>query len=45
MNLQSILYVLACLLLPILWGVIINWLFDRYDSSTRQDEGINDYQI
>jgi hypothetical protein len=43
-------YVLACLVLPVAWGVGVNWLFDlwhnRNGRETRPDEPIfPDFQI
>ncbi|MCA8982834.1 MAG: hypothetical protein R3C12_01825 [Planctomycetaceae bacterium] len=41
------LYLLACLLLPIAWGVIVNWIFKRWlnASPSRNSASLNDYQI
>ena len=45
---EKILYVLACVVLPVLWGVFVNWLFTLWASepSDRDDEPVfPDYQI
>ena len=42
-------YLLACLLIPVLWGAIVNWMFDlwqRRDRDTSDEEtGFPDFQI
>lgn len=46
--LQKIAFILACLLLPVLWGVLVNWLFGMWKNrnSRNDDEPIfPDYQI
>jgi len=30
--LSRLLFVLACLIVPILWGVVVNWLFHRMET-------------
>lgn len=45
---EKILYVLACVVLPVLWGVFVNWLFTLWASrsSDSDDEPVfPDYQI
>ncbi len=42
---QQTLYVLACIGIPILWGVFVNWLFDRLEGRGRRESSVNDYQI
>lgn len=48
--LNKILMVVACLLLPILWGVIVNWVFNFWNklAARREEEEepiFPDYQI
>ena len=47
--LETILFVVACLVLPVAWGVFVNWLFDLWRDRTgqRRDEEpiFPDYQI
>ncbi len=47
--LNKILFTIACLLLPILWGVFVNWLFNfwhRRKATSHDDEPVfPDYQI
>ena len=44
---ERIWYYLACLLLPIVWGVLINWIFNRWSSRQQKagNSAIQDYQI
>lgn len=46
---QKLLYIAACLILPIVWGVLVNWLFNLWHgrrSERAEDESIfPDYQI
>lgn len=49
---ETIAFIAACLLLPIAWGVLVNWLFERWrtrsvreESENDDDWGIPDYQI
>lgn len=50
--LQKIAFILACLVLPIVWGVLVNWVFNLWQSrkaarnNGKEDEWIfPDYQI
>ncbi|GAB4138586.1 MAG: hypothetical protein Tsb009_06880 [Planctomycetaceae bacterium] len=47
--LNRILFVLACLLLPMLWGVIVNWVYnfwsERSERKADDDTIFPDYQI
>lgn len=47
--LQKTLFVVACLVLPIVWGVGVNWLFDLWQNrnahSGEDDSIFPDYQI
>ncbi len=48
--LNKLLMVAACLLLPILWGVVVNWLFNFWSSRAGRNEDdeepiFPDYQI
>ena len=46
---RNILFTAACVILPVLWGVLVNWVFDLWQSRNTeksQDEPIfPDYQI
>ncbi len=46
---RNILFTAACVILPVLWGVLVNWVFDLWQSRNAeksQDEPIfPDYQI
>ena len=46
---KKILFCAACVLLPIIWGVLVNWVFDLWhkrNSDNGNDEPIfPDYQI
>lgn len=39
----DVLYFLACLFLPIAWGVVVNWLFNRWQNCAQNR--MQDYQI
>ena len=46
--LRKILFVLLCLALPVLWGVLVNWLFNLWEQKNERppEEPIfPDYQI
>ena len=53
--LGKILFAAACLLLPIVWGVLVNWLFNLWNGRKTEtdadagpdndDWGVPDYQI
>ena len=47
--LEKVLYVAACVVLPVVWGVVVNWLFNLWRERTAEksaDEPIfPDYQI
>ncbi len=47
--LEKVLYVAACVIFPVVWGVIVNWLFNLWQERTADnstDEPIfPDYQI
>ena len=47
--LNKVLFVVACLVLPIAWGIGVNWLFDLWQkrgAGSGEDEPIfPDYQI
>lgn len=47
--LHKVLFTIACLILPIVWGVFVNWLFNFWHARSarkEQDEPIfPDYQI
>lgn len=48
--LNKLLMVAACLLLPILWGVVVNWMFNFWSSRSARNESDDepifpDYQI
>ncbi|MCA8987476.1 MAG: hypothetical protein KDA78_07540 [Planctomycetaceae bacterium] len=45
MNWSTGVYIVACLAIPIVWGVIVNWIFDRFERRRGSESGINDYQI
>jgi heme/copper-type cytochrome/quinol oxidase subunit 2 len=42
-------FVLACLILPVVWGVVVNWLFEfwrnRSEEKRDTDSIFPDYQI
>lgn len=42
MNVDQIVFVIACLLLPILWGVIVHRLFEFVERRLKQDRRPND---
>ncbi len=46
---RTSLYVLACVVLPVIWGALIHWLFQqirsRKDSSRPSADHWQDYQI
>ena len=46
---SRLLYFAACLLIPVMWGAIVNWMFDlwqrRDQQTTEEDTGFPDYQI
>ena len=51
-SLRQLGFILACLILPILWGWLVNVLFSRFSyrgnrptSPEREDETFSDYQI
>ena len=45
----SVLFTSACLILPVIWGVLVNWLFDFWQAKAAGKEGDDpifpDYQI
>ena len=47
--LNKILFTAACLILPVVWGVVVNWMFNRWQGRVREksnDEPLYpDYQI
>lgn len=47
--LSPLIYLLACLLIPVLWGAIVNWMFDlwqrREPEAAEEETGFPDYQI
>ncbi len=47
--LDKIFFMIACIIIPVLWGVIVNWLFnlwqDRSADSSDDDYIFPDYQI
>tara|TARA_R110002111_G_scaffold117466_4_gene179524 strand:- start:3412 stop:3594 length:183 start_codon:yes stop_codon:yes gene_type:complete len=47
--LDKIFFIIACIIIPVLWGVIVNWLFNQWQdhSSDRSDDDyiFPDYQI
>jgi hypothetical protein len=47
--LHKVLFTLACLVLPVIWGVLVNWLFNLWQGRAvrkENDEPIfPDYQI
>lgn len=49
MMFTRVLYVLACLAVPVIWGIVVNWAFDALrnrDNSSETDEPVfPDYQI
>jgi len=51
---SRILFVVACLTVPIVWGIIVNWVFHRLKTNSRngdeqdqesQDEPVIEYYI
>ncbi|MDA0808876.1 MAG: hypothetical protein O2983_06185 [Planctomycetota bacterium] len=51
---EKILFVIACLTVPIVWGIIVNWVFHRLKTATpneddsgneSQDEPVIEYYI
>lgn len=40
--LSRILFALACVAIPILWGIAVNWLFGRLQSSAPQSPAESD---
>lgn len=48
---ERILYAVACVFLPVGWGILVNWIFNLWRSQpTRSDKGDHDsvfpdYQI
>ncbi|MBL6706632.1 MAG: hypothetical protein ISQ06_10995 [Planctomycetaceae bacterium] len=51
---EKILFVIACLTVPIAWGIIVNWVFHRLKTATpneddsgneSQDEPVIEYYI
>lgn len=51
---EKILFVVACLTVPIVWGIIVNWVFHRLKMATpteddseneSQDEPVIEYYI
>jgi hypothetical protein len=46
---EKLLYVAACLVLPVAWGVLVNWLFDFWKDRRGEGNGdrpiFPDYQI
>jgi hypothetical protein len=47
--LSSVLFTLACLILPVIWGALVNWLFNLWQAKAAGKEGdesiFPDYQI
>ncbi|MFH1304300.1 MAG: hypothetical protein ABIK07_24870 [Planctomycetota bacterium] len=47
--LDKIFFIIACIIIPVLWGVIVNWIFNQWQdhSSDRSDDDyiFPDYQI
>ncbi len=47
--LHKVLFTLACLVLPVIWGVLVNWLFNLWRGRTVHNENdepiFPDYQI
>jgi hypothetical protein len=47
--LDKLLFIAACLLIPVIWGVFVNWMFDAWQARTNprdEDDPIfPDYQI
>lgn len=47
--LEKVGFVLACLILPVVWGVIVNWLFEFWRDRNEEKRDIEsifpDYQI
>ena len=46
---SKLLFTVACLTLPVLWGVLVNWLFNLYGNrashESREEPVFPDYQI
>ncbi len=46
---RKLLFTAACLILPVLWGVLVNWLFNLWQSArtekTEDEPVFPDYQI
>ncbi len=46
---ETLLYMAACVAIPILWGIAVNWLFNLWRGRTRpfrdNDRIFPDYQI
>ncbi|QDT64331.1 hypothetical protein [Calycomorphotria hydatis] len=44
--LTKTLFTLLCLVLPVLWGVVVDWLFDRWGGTQKKrDLAPPEYQI
>ncbi|MCR9231552.1 MULTISPECIES: hypothetical protein [Gimesia] len=47
--LDKIFFIIACIIIPVLWGVIVNWIFnqwqDRSNNNSDDDYIFPDYQI
>jgi hypothetical protein len=48
-KMQTLLYAIACIVLPVLWGTIVHWIFQhirsRQNSEHRSADNWPDYQI
>ncbi len=49
---QKVLFTIACLALPVVWGIVVNWLFNRWQlrrkngkTPQKQDPDFLDFQI
>ncbi|WP_197532659.1 hypothetical protein [Symmachiella macrocystis] len=46
---EKLLFTLACLVLPVLWGIVVNWLFVKWQNRNppqqQADPNLPDYQI
>ena len=48
---ETVLFILACLGLPILWGVLVDWVFNHWNlrngriDETDEESSFPDYQI
>ncbi|MCH2210519.1 MAG: hypothetical protein MK110_04405 [Fuerstiella sp.] len=46
---RTVLYVAACVALPVLWGTLVHWAFQQFrrrqDSGSRSTDNWPDYQI